>query len=568
MPGPSRVVRAGRGMLGEAVVGARFALRLPPFLRRPVGQAEARTVLRSRLERREVALLGLARILYGSPEGPYAVLLRRAGCEYGDLERLVARDGAEGALAQLFRAGVYLTIDEFKGRRPVVRGSTTVRVEPGLLRNPRSALHVAARTSGSRGGGTPVLVDLAFLRECAVDTLLALDARGAAECAKAIWLVPGGAALARLLEFAGFRPVPARWFSQIHPAAAGLHPRYRWSSRLTRWSSLVTGVPLPLPEHVSLDEPLPVAGWMLDVLRRGQRPHLLTFPSSAARLCHAATSAGLDLRGAHFTLTGEPITATRLAAIRRAGADAEARYGIIEAGPIGYGCFVPEAPDDMHLLHDLVAVVQPGVDGAGAGLPPDALLFTSLRATAPFALLNVSMGDRATMTGRRRCQCPLEQLGWTTHLREIGSLEKLTAGGMSFLDTDVIPVLEEVLPARFGGGPTDYQLVEDEGEAGEPRLRLLVSDRVGDVDPHAVAETFLAAMSFGSGVERVMGLMWRQARLLRVERRSPVTAASGKVLHLHIPDGGRAAQSLGRWVPSGAGDSGRRESDAGVMPLP
>jgi hypothetical protein len=139
---------------------------------------------------------------------------------------------------------------------------------------------------------------------------------------------------------------------------------------------------------------------------------------------------------------------------------------------------------------------------------------------------------------------------------------------MSFLDTDVIPVLEEVLPARFGGGPTDYQLVEDEGEAGEPRLRLLVSPRVGDVDPHAVAEAFLAAMSFGSGVERVMGLMWRQARLLRVERRAPLTAASGKILHLHVPDGGRAAQGL-RWRgPSDAGESGRLESEAGVMPLP
>lgn len=567
MPGASRVARAGREILEEAAIGARFAARLPPFLRHPVGQAEARSVLRSRLEQREAALLGLARTLYAAPEGPYAILLRRAGCEYGDLERLVAQDGAEGALARLFRDGVYLTIDEFKGRRPVVRGSTTIGIEPGLLRNPRSALHVAARTSGSRSGGTPVLVDLAFLRECAVDTLLALDARGAAGHAKAIWLVPGGAALARLLEFAGFRPVPARWFSQIHPAAAGLHPRYRWSSRLTRWSSLATGVPLPSPEHVSLDDPLPIAGWMRDVLRRGQRPHLLTFPSSAARLCHAAATAGLDLQGAHFTLTGEPITATRLAAIQGAGADAEARYGIIEAGPIGYGCFTPEAPDDVHLLHDLVAVVQPGADGAGAGLPPDALLFTSLRATAPFTLLNVSMGDRAAMTGRR-CRCPLEQLGWTTHLREIGSLEKLTAGGMSFLDTDVIPVLEEVLPARFGGGPTDYQLVEEEGEAGEPRLRLLVSPRVGDVDPDAVAEAFLAAMSFGSGVERVMGLMWRQARLIRVERRSPLTAASGKILHLHVPDGGRPGQGARRRSASDAGGSGRREPEAGAMPVP
>jgi hypothetical protein len=86
------------------------------------------------------------------------------------------------------------------------------------------------------------------------------------------------------------------------------------------------------------------------------------------------------------------------------------------------------------------------------------------------------------------------------------------------------------------------------------------------VDPHAVAEAFLTAMSFGSGVERVMGVMWRQARLLRVERRSLLTAASGKILHLHIPDGGRSVQDLRR-DPSDAGESGRRESEASVMPL-
>jgi hypothetical protein len=521
-------------MIDDVRLGARFALRLPGFLRRPVDLPEARTVLRSRLERREAQFLEVVLMIHAAPRSPYGALLRRAGCEHGDLVRLVTRDGVEGALAALFRAGVYLTIDEFKGRRPVIRGDTTLHVEPELLRNPRSELHVPARTSGSRSGGTPVLVDLAFLRECAVDTLLALDARGAAGWEKGIWLVPGGAALARLIEFAGFRPLPARWFSQIDPETGGLHPRYRWSARLMRWSSVLAGAALPPPEHVSLDEPLPVAHWMRDVLRRGRRPHLLTFPSSAARLCHVATASGLDLSGAHFTLTGEPITAARMAAIRRSGADAQPRYGIIEAGPIGLGCLAPEATDDVHLLHDLVAAIQPGADSADSGLAADALLFTSLRGTAPFILLNVSMGDRATMTAER-CGCPLERLGWASHLRDIGSLEKLTTAGMSFLDTDVIRVLEEVLPARFGGGPTDYQIVEEEGEAGEPRLRLLVSPRVGNVDPDAVSDAFLTALSVGSGVERVMGLMWRQGRLLRVERRSPQPTATGKILHLHVP---------------------------------
>ena len=73
-------------------------------------------------------------------------------------------------------------------------------------------------------------------------------------------------------------------------------------------------------------------------------------------------------------------------------------------------------------------------------------------------------------------------MGWTTHLREIRSHEKLTAGGMTFLDTDLIRVLEEVLPARFGGAPTDYQLVEEEAAEGQPRVRLLVHPRIGAVD--------------------------------------------------------------------------------------
>lgn len=55
-----------------------------------------------------------------------------------------------------------------------------------------------------------------------------------------------------------------------------------------------------------------------------------------------------------------------------------------------------------------------------------------------------------------------ERLGWTLHLHGIRSVEKLTAAGMTFLDSDVIRVLEEVLPGRFGGGPTHYQLVEEE----------------------------------------------------------------------------------------------------------
>jgi hypothetical protein len=140
---------------------------------------------------------------------------------------------------------------------------------------------------------------------------------------------------------------------------------------------------------------------------------------------------------------------------------------------------------------------------------------------------------------RRRCGCPLEAFSWTTHLETIRSFEKLTAGGIAFLDADVVRVLEHVLPARFGGGPGDYQLVEDETTDGRPCLRLPIHPALGPLDPGEVARVFLEAIGRGAGIERLVGLLWQRADLLRIERRPPIALASGKVLHLHA-DGPRA----------------------------
>jgi hypothetical protein len=224
-----------------------------------------------------------------------------------------------------------------------------------------------------------------------------------------------------------------------------------------------------------------------------------------------------------------------VAAIRRAGARAAAWYGSMESSSIGHACVVPEAPDDVHVLEDRLALIQPGRESPGSappGVPPDALFLSTLLPTALFVLLNVSLGDQGVLS-RRRCGCPMERVGWRTHLHTIRSYEKLTAAGMTFLDSDVVRVLEEALPARFGGGPTDYQLVEEEGDDGQARLRLLVHPRVGPLEPDRVADAFLAAIGDGSGVERVMALAWRDARLPHVERRPPLVTATGKIQHLH-----------------------------------
>ena len=126
---------------------------------------------------------------------------------------------------------------------------------------------------------------------------------------------------------------------------------------------------------------------------------------------------------------------SRLAVVRQSGAAALSCYASIEAVPIGYGCFTPREADDMHLLHDLHALVQPEPGDVETAAAP--LYLTSLRSTSPLLLLNVSLGDMAVVD-RHRCGCPLESLGWGHHLRAIRSYDKLTAGGMTFLDVDVV----------------------------------------------------------------------------------------------------------------------------------
>jgi hypothetical protein len=102
-------------------------------------------------------------------------------------------------------------------------------------------------------------------------------------------------------------------------------------------------------------------------------------------------------------------------------------------------------------------------------VPANALFISNLQHRAPYVMLNVSLGDEAEISSSS-CGCPTGQI-WPLNIKSIRSFEKLTGAGMNFLDTDVIRVLEEILPQCFGGVPTDYQLLEKEDESGVPRTR-------------------------------------------------------------------------------------------------
>ena len=109
-----------------------------------------------------------------------------------------------------------------------------------------------------------------------------------------------------------------------------------------------------------------------------------------------------------------------------------------------------------------------------------------------------------------------------------------TGEGMTFLGHDLIRLVEEVLPARFGGGPTDYQFVEVERD-GLPRVDLLVSPRLGPLDEPAVAAAVLAFLDHIPGAAQIdFADRWRQGGTLAIRRAEPLHTAASKVLALHV----------------------------------
>ena len=257
----------------------------------------------------------------------------------------------------------------------------------------------------------------------------------------------------------------------------------------------------------------------------------------------AARENNLNIKGTRFFVTGEPLSAQKKAEINASGARAVPIYGISEAGVVAAGCDRDhEASDSCHYFKDTVAII------GFKRIPPlcdtevNALLFTSLLYESPKILLNVEMGDYGVLD-TKSCDCDFGKLGFDQCVSEIRSYEKLTGEGVTFVDTDFIHIIENVLPKRFGGHSTDYQVVEEEDGNGITRLNLLVSPSVGNIDEAAMVNTFVSCLKNAEDSPESWAQsgsqMWSQAGTIRVKREPPVPTKRAKILPFHIQKAGR-----------------------------
>lgn len=530
--------------LNDLRMYGRFAWGLRDFLRQPISLEQAQEAVRKRIADRETNFLRLMeRGVFGHPRSPYRALLELARCELGDLRQMVRSQGLENALRALRDAGVYVTFEEFKGRTPVVRHGQVLDVRAEDFDNPHLSRYYQARSGGSTGAGTRFMTDLEHLAVKASQLMVTDAAHGLLNAPTAIWFgVLPDVGLNIVLTRARYGRVPEKWF--VHVTASDLRPSpvYRLATTALVAAGRLYGVRIPRPEPVPLEDAAVIARWAARTVREHGACMVRAQVSRALRVCLAAREEGLDLSGVAITGGGEPPTPGKVREITSAGARWIPGYYTTEADAVGMGCGHPLDGNDLHLLKDALALIQTPRPVSGWDVEVDAFNFTTLLPTAPKILLNAESDDYGVIE-TRSCGCPLEGYGFTEHLREIRSFRKLTGEGVTLVGTDMLRILDEVLPARFGGTPLDYQVLEEEDSDGFTRLSLVVSPKIRLPDDQRVIDTVLDSLRRSGEAADLARATWRQAGTWRVKRMEPIWTARGKLMPLHLAE--RARRSAG-----------------------
>lgn len=311
---------------------------LQRFLHHRLTNEDAKAAIRRRLRQRERSFLRLMKhAVYANPRSPYRMLLRHIGITFQDLTRSVVSEGVEATLARLYDAGIHVSVEEFKGRRPILRSGLEVSTKPHDFDNPLITGHLEGRTSGSKGPTIPVRVDLRMVAHEAAFVHGFLEGFGLRELPVACWrgVPPIASGLRGILMYAKVGIRIERWFAQNKPSEL---PEHAASTKFTR--DLLDAVrslgwSVPEPQYIHQDKSVSIAQWLANCRGAGRPAQLDTNSSSGVRVCLAALDHRLDISGSFFRLGGEPYTEAKAAIIDRAGCRAACHYSITEGGQSG-----------------------------------------------------------------------------------------------------------------------------------------------------------------------------------------------------------------------------------------
>jgi hypothetical protein len=501
---------------------------LREWLRRDT-TAEYQALIRNQLGSREQVWLQIVqKAIFEGPENPYNQMFDLAGCRYPDLEESVRREGLESTLRTLHRAGVYLTHYEFKGESPIVRGGRRIASGGNSFLNPLARWDLEAASGGSRSDGTISRYGSGYRKYVSAYRWLQVEEFRLRERVHALLFpaLPSPQGMSFALDYARLGCRVERWFALASSLTDPLY--YRTTTRLMLAAARLASFRLPNPTPIRPNHYRPVAEWIGRRKQRGDQVAVSCYVGPAVGVAAAGLQHGIDISGTLFLMAGEAQTEARLRCIADAGCEVASRYHITEIGPIGFGCRHMAGASCVHLFRDSVAAITHRRAAPHTSFEVDSFLFTTLNPSAPNVLINVEMDDAGTL-GDTTCDCAFSAVGLSGAVRDVASFGKLTGRGVTLAGTDIVRVLETALPARFGGYPTDYQLVQQPPDV-RPELRLRVHPRVSLPRPGHLQRFFQEQVLGGALLPEVQ----RMVETVEVERGEPLVTGGGKVLHLAI----------------------------------
>jgi hypothetical protein len=501
--------------------GIRSYVRTPP-------SKDPDALIRWQLDNREAIFLDMVRrVVFEDSSHPYLEMFRMAGCTHADLAELVKTKGLESSLAQIHREGVYLHNDELKGMTPIVRGGREINASSRSFRNPIANATIRGVSSGGRGQPFESYFSPQFYihadalhsivsREFALQDHAHIILRSTLPSTVGLMDCAAGVRAGQRMD---------RWY------AFGVGGHYSTVTSAMVLAARFSGCRIPFPTYLP-DNDFSAAAERVSRLSAAGIPCVVRGPASpSVRLAAAAIDRGLDIRGTLFLMSGEALTDAKRSVVESAGGRIFARYGMSEFRVIGHGCRQMTEGNCVHPYTDSLAVISYRRRAPMSEVDVHSLLLTTLLPSAPNFLINFEPNDHGILEPSS-CDCEFSRIGFRWRIRDIFSFSKLSGQGMTLIGTDLVRLLEEVLPARIGGRPGDYQLIEREG-AAQTSIELRVSPRVTGSSPDRIRDCFL------DEIRRIYGgllasRVWRHAEAVQVVMAEPVATATGKIHPLHL----------------------------------
>jgi len=239
---------------------------LPGFFRRRVTPQRAEQEIKNGLATREERFLEVIRTrVYESPGSPYLKLLKHAGCEYSDLRTHVQKNGLEKTLERLATEGVYLTSDEFKGKREVVRGRLSFKTSPADFDLRGSPPGFVTQSSGTSNCPVQTLNSIDWIELRTFFLGVALKAHDLFSSSHAVYeaVLPGAGGMTLLLGLAQLGVAADGWFARKIPVNSWLERCYfDLTTYLIVLSGKTFGPGFPRPKLIGIDDTDRIVRWL------------------------------------------------------------------------------------------------------------------------------------------------------------------------------------------------------------------------------------------------------------------------------------------------------------------